>query len=186
MNEASEAKIGMESLTSLFKEAEKDPKTLERIIENPLQELESIGMSIEEPFRDAVASNLKSLALIRKAEEGVMIPESATGEEPIKSIVKPWGIVLRCNPEGVRLIKAADGGLATITAAISAVSAMLPEAASKVVAVVSGAIAAYLTGHTTVIDLMDKGKGVYITTTWLHYLVPFNIGTWFPIITPIT
>lgn len=188
MSTTSEIETGIESLASLIKEAETDPNVLERMIENPLQVLESIGMSVEEPFRDVVASHLKCHARIKKeskkSEEGVLTPLAARLEPPFKTIIQPWGIVLRCNPEGVKAIKIGKGVETAIWGAIAASSGAIPEAFSKSVTAISAGFAAFCVLQVGVIELVDRGKGVFITKTWLHYLVP-GAGV-IPIVTPIT
>ena len=113
-----------------------------------------------------------------------MQPLAAAIEPPIKSLLRPWGIVIKCNPEGVKKLKSGQGGAAAIATAIRTGFAVSPDATySKAIDVVAAVIAGYFATLAAVIGVIDEGKGVYITTTWIHYRIPG--GTALPIVTPI-
>jgi len=187
MNSAVVEATSAESLTSLIEKAESDPQTLKRVIADPLAELESLGIEVEEEFRGPVAVSLKSFAqTLSEKDKPVAIPLAAAAgakPAPFYLYVRPWGVVLRLDETATGQVKGGMGFATGVAAAVTAACATAPDATlSKFLAVVIGLFTAALAAYAGLIDLIDRGKGVYLTVTWPQIIIP---GAAIPIITPV-
>ena len=189
----------IDAVAQYFSKANNDPSLLNEMQKDPIKVLSSMGISVEEQFREAVASQLQAVAKIvsvplqQKAAEPGITKMSATvnaanapqevPQEVLAALefkAQWWGLVLIVREPAVKYIQgggaittAALGGLASI-AALSGVGMPL----GVLLGIISAAIG-ILTGEITI---MDQGKGVYLT--WLY--VPFlNFGYIAPYVTPI-
>ena len=118
-----------------------------------------------------------------------VIVEPAPTEVPaeviqaLKFIVKPWGIVLAVHKPAMQYLK---GGATITDVTLGAAAALLPiiPVLGPILSGILVFFAFFLTANMGMIEIMDRGKGVYITLTWLH-IFTCGIGLLVPAITPI-
>lgn len=172
MKTKAEETIVLEKLTSLFKEAETNPNVLDGMIENPLNEIESLGVSVEESLRDAVAANLKSYSQFTKEQnKPLAVPQSFTVKtqsaalksEPIKVIYWVVGVTLRLDNETSVAVKDGMDITAAGLGAISGVLGVIGELFGKAAGLIGGIIASSLAINAVQIGIANKGKGVYLS-----------------------
>lgn len=195
----------IDSLIKLLETAKNDPSVLERIGQDPIGILKSKDIRVEEEFREAVISQFeaasknarqpsppappKNLSVVVEKAEQPLPPEVASA---LEFMVKPWGFVLAVREPAVKYIQGGGniaagvaggaGALAGLGGLAAASSALGPLGIT--VGVIAGIIAAELAVVGGVITMMDQGKGVYLTWTWVQVLPFLNI-TQLPIVTPI-
>lgn len=92
MKTSSEVEFGMEKINTLVKQAENNPEICDRIIENPLQELESLGIVVEDQFQEAVVSELKSKFQYLKHKGALEATPQKAKMEDIKPPTAPTGL----------------------------------------------------------------------------------------------
>ncbi|MEC4686164.1 MAG: hypothetical protein VST71_10590 [Nitrospirota bacterium] len=118
-----------------------------------------------------------------------VVVEPASNDVPaevfnaLQFMIKPWGIVLAVHKPAMQYLK---GGATITDATLGAAALLLPliPVAGPILSGITAFLAFFLTVNIGVIEIMDQGKGVYITLTWLH-IVYCGVGLLVPAITPI-
>lgn len=173
-----------QELLDLFSEAKNDSSKLNALIKSPIETLESLGITVDPIFHDAVIQGLNSLSYSdqrHNLEPTIHTMDPSAGGSSILRRTKPndlekyihvsaelWGIVVKIDhqavaelPKGTKAIEP----LAEAIGAIMAASAGLGPAA--VIALLGLAYwGAILTAYVLLLPVLDKGKGVYLTVTW--------------------
>jgi len=210
-----EYRKNIEDLTEYFEKAKDAPSLLTKISEDPLGVLQSMNISVEDKFKEAVTSQLRAASSTaspqphkREVElmseqvrhlsgsEVVATPMSASAETPpevldaVQFLVKPWGLVLVVREPAIKYLQGGGTISASVLGGIAAVAGVTGPLGIAVGLIV-GICAAALGVFSGVINIMDRGKGVYLTWTWAQFL-PFLIPPFIPnpmygipVVTPI-
>jgi hypothetical protein len=209
VQEVAELNQGSRKLVDYCEQATDAADRRAKLKADPIEVLQSLGVSVEDEFHEAVSEQMRTFAdmaerralnpaesLLKgaKPDIGAMAaappkpptnlrvvepPKEATVPPKVKEAlefrVKPWGLVLVVREEAVRYLK--GGG--AITATFLALLSPIPIAGA-----ISLFFATFLGINLGMIELMDKGKGVYLTLTWPHIFL-CGVGLLLPAITPI-
>lgn len=197
-----EYKKEMDDLAEYFSRSKSDPILLKKMTENPLEVLQSMGISVEYPFKDAATIQLRAMASLTSLHleeltpaKARIMPESDLPPEvknALEFVVKPWGLVLVVREPAIKYLQGGGSITAGVLAAI-ATAAGVTGPVGIAIAVIAGICAAAFTIYNGVITMTNKGQGVYLTWTWPQFL-PFiilippipNPMYGIPVITPIT
>lgn len=123
-------------------------------------------------------------------QKEITIPSEVT--DALGFRVKPWGLVLVVREPAIKYIKGGgvitDLALTTVAGAAGiaakATALTLVAVGGPIVAAIMVFLAGFLAWNLAWIEIMDEGKGVYITLTWAHILI-CGVGVLVPAITPI-
>ena len=92
--------------------------------------------------------------------------------------VKPWGLVLVVREPAIKYLQGGGTISAGVLGGIAA-AAGVAGPVGVVVALIVGICAAALGIYSGVINIMDQGKGVYLTWTWAQF-IPFLVPPFIP------
>jgi hypothetical protein len=87
------------------------------------------------------------------------------GEPYVQVEARWWGLVFVLSDAAAKDLATGQVGIAGITATITGILSMLPAPANSL-ALVPGVISVILTLQSTLVTLLNRGKGVYITALW--------------------
>lgn len=208
-DQASKYTQSIQNLIEFCKNAKDDRVRLTKLREDPLAVLQSLDIPVEDEFKEAVISQLRAIpdkpdfnagseiySMLASAEPEAQrladtVPAAPTGlrvvsdkeqdtippevRNALEFQVKPWGLVLVVREPAIKYLKGGGAISATLLALLSPIP-------------IAGAIALFLATflgiNLGVIEIMDQGKGVYITLTWAHIFL-CGVGLLVPAITPI-
>jgi hypothetical protein len=208
-NQDTEYSKEKDGLTKYFTDAKDEPLLFKRMSEDPLEVLQSMGIPVEDQFKEAVTSQLraavdltspqapereanlmsaeaKRMSARPAAPTGLRVQQDTMPPEVQKAVdfwVKPWGLVLVVREPAVKYLQ---GGGAISAGALGGIAAVAGVTGpfGVAVAVIVGICAAALGIYSGVITIMDQGKGVYLTWTWAQ-LIPALPQYGLPLVTPI-
>ncbi len=152
-----------------------DPKSRQDFINNPVDNLKSIGLALEADQQDAVISSLQAVALSHKFEntdDNIKAKKSKAVSSDFKKHfhwkVEFYGFELKIDHEAIKQLPNpvdAIGLLAEATfSAVIAAGAVGPNAV--VIALGVAYWGAIFTAYVIMLPLIDEGKGVNLTITW--------------------
>ncbi len=185
MNPVLNVEFAPQDWVSLAAKLKTDPSLRERLHRDPIGYLRSIGVQIDDPFRQVVERQLMVVT------HGGSTPDA--GQPPEGSFVftaTPWGLVLVINEDGMQWLKNASAERigAAIGAALSVLAASSTDpliAALVLIATVWCATqAVWILAEYGMMVAMDEAhhKGVYLTWTWIGLALTCYV----PFPTPIT
>ena len=182
----------MDQVTGYFQNVQNDPALLERMSRDPIGVLRSMGITVDEKFKDAVTLQLRGIADFTKLQmeeetakadkrpqEAMMADMAKSDDVPeevkqaIEFSVQPWGLVLTVREPAVKYLQGGGGISAGVLGGIATLAGITGPLGIGI-AIIAGICAAALGIYAGVITITDRGKGVYLTWTWAQFL-PFLI-----------
>jgi hypothetical protein len=139
----------------------------ERVIADPVGALRDLGVEVPPDLQEAMATHLRDtirgqVASAQSWSRGLEAPQ-------VEVYARPWGVVIALNSQATTDLANGSNAIAGVLAMVTAVcgaSGNVPCAA------VTGIIGGYLWAMASVISLMNRGNGVYLTIPWTSFLPP--------------
>ncbi|CAB1064491.1 hypothetical protein D1BOALGB6SA_9287 [Olavius sp. associated proteobacterium Delta 1] len=190
----------MSRLVDLAEKAKTDDDIRLRINTDPLEVMRSLGIEVEEDFKEAVENQLKALTAGKGESIGVepmstplvsTAPETKPDEQGPKFRTNSWGLVLDLPPSTIDEINrgllsapklAKDILLPAFKAVLSTKNPVL-WGIGAIAALWCSIQAGWILVEIAAINLMNLNykKGVYLTWTWIGLALTVDV----PIVTPI-
>ena len=212
-NQDAPYKKEMDTLTQYFEKAKDNQTLLIQIGEDPIGTLQAMGIAVEDKFNEPVKMQLQTAsgktanqatareaermsAEVRKIKDTVpAAPAAPTGlrivqeavppnvPNALEFLLKPWGLVLVVREPAINYLQGGGVISAGVLSGVGGVaSAMGPF--GVLVGVILAICAAALSIYAGIIQITDKGKGVYLTWTWAQ-LIPGLPQYGLPVVTAV-
>lgn len=165
------AEAMMRPFADLLARARGDAAYRDRALADPIGALRELGVEVPQDLREAMASHLRNtltgpVAQTQGWARGLEAPSASV-------YARPWGVVIELNSQAASDLANGANAVAGVLAMVAAAcggSGAVPCAA------VTGVISGYLWAMASVVSLMNRGNGVYLTIPWTTFLPP-PLGT---------